>query len=159
MRAKVNTKKHFVQYPIDVTPMATIKNITLARSVSAPASSDEVTEGASISAIFVELWLLAGSQQPGNFIVTLEKRMGSMAAMTTVNASDLQNYTNKKNIFYTTEGLIGDANSNPTPVLRQWFKIPKSKQRFGLEDALILNISAGVEDITTCGFSTYKEQF
>ncbi len=81
-----------------------------------------------------------------------------MAAMTFTNSATLDSYTNKKNLLYITQGVSPDANGNPVPVLRQWFKIPKGKQRFGLADALILNLSANVEDMTHCGVFIYKEQ-
>lgn len=81
-----------------------------------------------------------------------------MPAMTFTNSATLDSYSNKKNVLYTTQGLTPDANGNPIPFVRQWFKIPKGKQRFGLTDSLVLNISANVEDVTHCGLMIYKEQ-
>ena len=160
MRPRVNVQKHFVQQGIDEVLAGTIRNLTLVRSVSGvPAGSSQVKEGAIISAIFIEMWFQAGSQQIGSVTATLEKRIGSMAAMTFLDSATLDDYTNKKNIFYTTQGLTPDANGNPLPLLRQWFKIPKGKQRFGLEDSLILNMSANVENLSICGVAIFKEQF
>ncbi len=159
MRPRVNTKKHIVQQGINAITAGTIKNLLLARAVAAPSGSTQVTEGSIITAIFIEMWYLATSSQPGSVTVTLEKRIGSMAAMSFTNSATLDAYTNKKNILYTTQGITPDSNGNPIPLLRQWLKIPKGKQRFGLEDSLILNISANVEGLTECGVAIYKEQF
>ncbi len=71
----------------------------------------------------------------------------------------LGTFDNKKNILYTTQGLApNDGVGQPVAVIRQWFKIPKSKQRFGLGDKIRLAIaSRGDGVITYCGFATYKE--
>jgi len=42
--------------------------------------------------------------------------------------------------------------------MRGWYKIPKTKQRFGLGDRLVLQIaSQGTDALDFCGFATYKE--
>ncbi len=105
------------------------------------------------------MWLLAGSQQPGSFQLTLEKISSNAPDMTHNDSTLLHDYGNKKNILYTTQGLVGDANTNPSPLLRQWFKIPKGKQRFGLGDKLNLNLSSFAENITSCGVIIYKEYY
>ena len=123
------------------------------------AGSVQVREGAIISAVYIEMWILAGSSQPGSFTISLEKRIGGQPAMTFLNSATLDSYPNKKNILYTTQGLSPDANGNPVPIMRGWYKIPKGKQRFGLSDSLILNMSANVEDMSHCGVFIYKEQY
>ncbi len=119
---------------------------------------DEVEEGATVKAVFVELWIL-DSSNAGSFSITLEKRPAAASAMGFASSQALNAYANKKNIFYTTQGLSpNDAVGNPVPIIRQWFKIPKGKQRMGLSDKVVLNIAnMGLNDLEFCGFFTYKE--
>ena len=82
MRPRVTTNKHIVQVPINSVMAGTILSTTILRSVNVVSgSSTEVVQGATVSAIYIEMWLLAGAQQPGSITVTLEKRIGSMGAM------------------------------------------------------------------------------
>jgi len=159
MKAPIHSKKHFVAMAINSVMAGTINNIVLVDAVAAGGISADrhVIEGSIIKAVYIELWLLTGGQQPGSVIVTTEKIPANAPAMTITNASLLTDYDNKKNILYTTQGLVGDANTNPVPFLRQWIAIPKGKQRFGLADRFVLNISAVAEDQTFCGIAIYKE--
>jgi len=119
---------------------------------------DEVSEGSVVKAVFVEMWLL-DSSNAGSFILTLIKDVSGVSAPTFAQQNSLGTFGNKKNILYTTQGLSpNDAVGNPVPIIRQWFKIPKGKQRFGLGDKLRLNITNnGLNDLEFCGFFTYKE--
>jgi len=40
-----------------------------------------------------------------------------------------------------------------------WIKIPKSKQRMGLGDRIVVQTFAQALDMIDCGFETYKEYF
>ncbi len=93
------------------------------------------------------------------FTITLEKVPGAGNTITFTESTDLFSYANKKNIIYTTQGLASnDGIAAPIPVIRQWFKIPKGKQRMGLGDTWNLNVSSrGSDDLIMCGFMTYKE--
>ena len=119
---------------------------------------DEVIEGATVKAAFVEMWLLDSSND-GSFIVSLEKRPALATAMSFAQSNALGTYPNKKNVLYVTQGLSpNNGVGNPVPIIRQWFKIPKGKQRFGLNDKLVLNITNnGLNNLEFCGFFTYKE--
>jgi len=137
----------------------TITNVVLARTVDASnltGLASEIATGTVLKAIYVEIWILAGAQQPGSFTVTVEKKVASTALMSFAQSATLNSYTNKKNILYTTQGVSPDANGNPVPVVRQWIKIPKGKQRFGLNDQVVLNLSANVENMTHCGLGIFK---
>ncbi len=120
--------------------------------------ANEVAEGSAIKAVYVELWLIGGTADQF-FTITLEKVPGAGNVQTFTESTNLFAYVNKKNILYTTQGLApNDGVGQPVPVIRQWFKIPKGKQRWGLNDNLNLNIaSRGDGTITVCGFFTYKE--
>ncbi len=119
---------------------------------------DQVVEGANVKAVFVEMWLL-DSGNDGSFIVSLEKRPAGLGLMNFAESNALGSYNNKKNLLYVTQGLSpNNGVGNPVPIIRQWFKIPKGKQRFGFQDKLVLNITNnGLNDLEFCGFFTYKE--
>ncbi len=159
MRAPISSVKHYVQISLATVLSGQIGTNTLAHAVKTASlgDSDEVQEGAVIKAVFVELWVRAGDTSPGSTLVTLYKKPGIGTAMTFADQVDLWNYDNKKNILYHTQGLTNDQDADAIPFVRQWFKIPKSKQRFGLNDSLILAISAQALDNIICGFATYKE--
>ena len=160
VRPVVHSTKHYVQFPIDQITFATLQSIVIVDGVESTIanSATEVAEGSIVKAVFVELWLQNQSTL-SEFIVTLTKVPEFGTGPTFAQQAALFTYSNKKNVLYCTQGLgPNDAISGPIPVLRQWFKIPKGKQRFGLGDRLILSISnVGSDDLNRCGFSTYKE--
>ncbi len=137
-----------------------INNFKLLQGVESTAANlgDEVPEGAVVKAVFIELWVI-GSVSNQFFTITFTKQPAGAANMSPAQSADLFTYANKKNIMYTTQGLASnDGIAAPIPIIRQWFKIPKGKQRMGLTDKLMLNIhSRGSDDIIFCGFALYKE--
>ncbi len=161
MRPRVVTQKHIVQQSRSETATVALQTIDILDSVQVQLKDavDEVEEGSVVSAIFVELWLL-DSANDGSFSVTLEKRPSGVAAMGFASSQALGTYPNKKNILYTTQGLSpNNAVGNPVPIIRNWFKIPKGKQRMGLGDKVVLNIAnMGLNDLEFCGVFIYKEQ-
>ncbi len=163
MLAPINSVKHYVQRPITSVAVAAVLNDEIVNAVVASAVSDptEVTEGAVVKAVFVEMWAIglgaAGAQ--ATILMALEKVPAAAVAMTNSQSLNLMVYPNKKNIMYTTQGLLASDEVGPAvPMIRQWFRIPKGKQRFGLGDKLILNISSiSATNFQVCGFYTYKE--
>jgi len=123
-------------------------------------NTQDVVEGAIISSIYIELWVksFAAAGEDTKFQLLLEKVPAGATSATFAQMNTLQGYPNKKNCLYFTQGVIGDLTTQGVPVVRQWFKIPKSKQRFGLDDVLMLTLSATAAVIQNCGFATYKEQ-
>ncbi len=121
-------------------------------------ASNEVAEGSIIKAVFIEMWL-QNSANDGHSVMTLEKTQSGSVGPAFANMADLDSYLNKKNIFFTHEGLTSnDGVGNPIPVMNSWFKIPKSKQRFGLGDGLRLSISnPSSNTLNRCGKTIYKE--
>ncbi len=119
---------------------------------------DEVTEGAIVKAVYVELWVLDAGNAGSN-VVTLVKTPLNNVGPTFTQMNALGTYPNKKNILFTHQGLTNnDGIDPPMNIMRAWYKIPKSKQRFGLGDRLILTISnSSAQDLFYCGFATYKE--
>jgi len=160
VRPMVHSTKHYVQFPITVIATG-VRNATVVASAvesTVANTANEVREGSSIKAIYFELWLQNQSNL-GEFIMTITKDPGNGTGPTFVEQAALFTYDNKKNVFYTTQGLTSnDAISGPVPVIRQWIKIPKSKQRFGLGDRINMVISnVSSNDLNRCGFATYKE--
>ncbi len=158
MRAPIHSRKHYVQ-----TSLATVLSgqtnaiLTIdAVPVSAKDAPNEIEEGAVVKAVFVEMWVRAGDISAGSTLVTIVKTVED-SVPTFADMIALDTYNNKKNILYHTQGLTNDQNANGVPFVRQWFKIPKSKQRFGLGDRLYVVVTAQALDNIICGFSTYKE--
>ncbi len=160
MRAPIHSIKHYHQMTLtSVTLGSTTSNLLVSGvELLSVNQNNEVIEGAIVKAVYVELWLL-GLTNNQFFTVILEKTPNASAPATIANMADLGGYANKKNILYTTQGLApNDGVGQPVPVIRQWFKIPKGKQRFALGDNLRLNVaSRGDGTIDFCGFATYKE--
>ncbi len=159
VRPMVTSEKHYTQYsPATVALGAiTVKHIVSAVALQNKNDQDEVTEGSVIKAVYLEIWITGDDALASSFTLTVEKTVGVFTAMTVGQSQALGTYPNKKNILYTSQGLLGPNVQVPTPVIRTWIKIPKSKQRFGLNDHLVFNILAGLDGITFCGFATYKE--
>ncbi len=158
MRAPIHSVKHYVQESLATVLAGANKQITIAHAVAIQSVDNkiEVQEGSIIKAVYVEMWVRTGDTAPGTSLLTLVK-VPLNTTMSFANQVDLHNYENKKNILYHTQGLINDQDADATPFIRQWFKIPKSKQRFGLGDKLVLCIAAQALDNIICGFFTYKE--
>jgi len=163
MQAPINSIKHLVGQTQTTIVAGAISNRVIASAVVAPASalSTDVIQGAIIKAVYIEMWVQGNGAigVSGAFNFTLEKIPANGPAMTFANSLNLTAYLNKKNILYTTQGLIASASvAQGVSVLRQWFAIPKGKQRMGLGDRLILNLSPiGGSDIQICGIYIYKE--
>ncbi len=159
MRPIVQSNKHYVQVSLATVTAGAINNIVIAAATDAPASgdADAVQTGSIIKAVYIEMWIRAQSTSPGSTLVSFYKLPGAGVAMTAAQSAALHTYDNKKNVLYHTQGLTNDQDADAIPFIRQWFKIPKGKQRMGLDDNLILGIHAQAIDNTICGFATYKE--
>ncbi len=160
VRPVVHSVKHYVQFSL--SQVATVSNVNekIVHAVESTIANlvDEVEEGTIIKAVFVELWAL-DSGNDGSAVVIIHKLPLDNAGPSFGQMNSLGTYSNKKNIFYCTQGLTpNDGIANPRLMFKGWLKIPKSKQRFGLGDILYLSItnnSAG--NLNYCGFATYKE--
>ncbi len=163
MLAPINTIKHYVGFTKTGIASGAKGSVSLVGSVVAPATASafEVNEGSVIKAIFIELWLkgLGASDADTAFTVALEKIPGGASgSMSFADMANLGAYDNKKNVLFTSQGVLGGVGGGQAvPIMRGWYKIPKGKQRFGLNDFLVLNIAAIGQTIDRCGISTYKE--
>jgi len=158
MKAPIHSVKHYVQTSLSPVLGGNVLDVTLVRSVEAPTTSSAVREGALVKAMFIELWVLTQETATGSFVFTIQKRPSSIIAPTAAQMAALHDWSNKKNILYTTQGLVGDQDANPIPLYKGWIKIPKGKQRMGLDDRMSWSIfaQAGI-DLQVCGMTTYKE--
>ncbi len=160
VRPTINSEKHYRQVTVDSVLGGTVKNNTIAVAVAVPSGAQsEVRVGAVIKAVYVEMWVMAEAQNIGSQTIILQKTVGDADPITFLEMADLHGYRNKKNVLYTTQGLTGENDTNPIPVMRGWYKIPKGKQRMGLGDQLVLSMSANTEDLRHCGLYIYKEYF
>ncbi len=159
MKPIIRSTKHVVQAPFSQITTGTSENILISRSVESSVANvaTEVAEGEVIKAVFVEMWT-QNSANDGHEVVILEKTVGNTLGATFTDLANLFSYVNKKNILFTHEGLTSnDGVGNPLPIIRQWFKIPKGKQRFGLGDRLVLSISnPSSNNLNRCGVFIYK---
>ncbi len=162
MVAPINSIKHYVQFTNATLAGGAATGRQIANAVVAPATgtSSEVNEGSIIKAVFIEIWMLsdAVTGDESTFTFILEKRPSNAPALTFTNSQNLNAYPNKKNILYVTQGIIGAAidGQGSVPIVRQFFLIPKGKQRMGVGDDIVITMAA-VGDMSLCGFSTYKE--
>ncbi len=160
MRPIINSRKHYVQTTLSTVGPVTALAGTMIDSVVAPASAvNEVREGAVVKAVYIERWQVAEGNAGSEMFIVGKYPQGSLPP-TFAQSQALGSFEGKKNVFFVHQGLsANDSVSGPIPVFRGWVKIPKSKQRFGLGDRLILssvNMHA-LDDSFICGFVTYKE--
>ncbi len=161
MKAIINSVKHIVQTSLTTIQEQTALTTGIVNVVDAqPTTSVEIVVGAVVKAVYLEYWLLGESAQPCTATWIVEKVQNNAGAATQTEMQALHDYKNKRNILKSGQGVIGDSNSNPIPVIREWIKIPKGKQRFALGDSLKFMVSiTGQADNggQICGFSIYKE--
>ncbi len=155
----VHSTKHYVQHSIGTVVAGAVENQNLASAVDVAAKTAlfEVEEGSSVKAIYLELWIRSAATAAASFVFIVEKRPSGLVFPTVAQVAALGDYVNKKNVFYTTQGLTNDVDADALNLYRGWIKIPKSKQRMGLGDKLSWTLSAIGQSINFCGFVTYKE--
>ncbi len=159
MRPPIISRKHIVQHTKTSIASAAVATQIECTSVHIQDvnANNEVAEGSVVKAIFLEYWLLA-EFGPGSFVLIVEKAQGLQANPSFTNMTTLDAYANKKNVLFISQGLLPDDAANPTPVLRQWIKIPKGKQRFGFGDKIRVSIAAiDTDGVEFCGFTVYKD--
>ncbi len=160
MKPVIHSQKHYVQFSLFnvAAGTRTPTDLIIATEGTVANLVNEVIEGAIVKAVYIELW--TDQDGPNGFeIVTLTKATAGSLGPSVGEMAALGTYDEKKNVFFTHEGLAANESVNgPYPVMKGWYKIPKSKQRFGLGDRLVLSISnPSANNSNACGFATYKE--
>ncbi len=160
MRAIIRSRKHIVQESQSTILQGTTTNINIVNVQQSPnlSNATHVGVGEVIAAVYVEMWVAGTLQVPANCIMSLEKQVGGSTNMSFAESIDLFSYANKNNLLQIQQGLIGAADTNPTPFFRGWIAIPKGKQRFAIGDGLVLNITAQTDDAQICGMFIYKSK-
>ncbi len=161
MRPVINTEKHVVQFSLGAVASGALSVLTLAvaKQTVGAAVATQIREGSKISAIYIEMWVSSDDSASGTCIATLERAPGGLGNMTAADSAALDGYDNKKNILHTFMGLTPSNVQYPMAAIRGWFKIPKGKQRFGIEDQLRLNLHGQSNGLAFCGFALFKEQY
>ncbi len=161
VRPQINSVKHIVQVSLANVVGGAVTNISLALA-SDVGDIDSVTEvriGSSIKAVYIELWLTSDDATQSSTVAILEKQPIAGDNITAAEIASLNSYSNKNNIFYITQGLLGQAINTATPLMRGWFKIPKGKQRMSISSKIQLSVLAQSDGVNLCGFALYKEYF
>ncbi len=159
MRPPIHSKKHYVQVTLSSVLNGAIANEKLGTSKEgAPSAPGDIKEGALVKAVYVEMWLAQASSSVGSFTAGLYLTPDG-TELTASGAAALHDSSNKNNILYVTQGLSPANNVQLMPLIRQWIKIPKGKQRRSLGSKIVFFIrnNNGADDINYCGFATYKE--
>ncbi len=159
VRPMVHSTKHYVQQSIgtSVPGTETHTQLVVCVAVKDKDAVNEVEEGSSVKAIYVELWIRSAATAAASFVFFVQKRPAGADNPSTTQMAALGDYDNKKNVFYTTQGLTNDVDSSALVLYKGWLKIPKGKQRMGLGDKISWHLSAIGQSINFCGFVTYKE--
>ncbi len=161
MVAPINSIKHYVQHENALIANGARTAIEVIDAVAQTAVSgvQDVVEGSIVKAIFLEYWLKPNSDagQDTKFQLVIEKVPSGQVGVTFVQMNNLMTYPNKKNVLFYSQGVLGDLTTSSVPIVRNWFLIPKGKQRFGLGDKMFVSVSATAFTINLCGFATFKE--
>ncbi len=162
VRPQVHSKKHYVQMSrFTVGANAEVPQVLIdSQAISATNLVNEVVEGSSVKAIYIELWAI-GDGVLGATIVSLAKFPVNAVDFTFAQMAAMGQSANKNNVLFFHQGLASnDGITSPIAIMRGWYKIPKTKQRFALADRLVLQCAsqtAGTDTVDFCGFATYKE--
>ncbi len=163
MVAPINSRKHYVQRTNDSIASAARTQFVLVNSVASPATSTtaDVVDGSVVKAIFLESWGFASGATGTStqFVSVLEKAPSGTDGVAVADMTNLSAYDNKKNILYVTQGNASAVidGAGTIPLIRNWFKIPKGKQRMGLGDRILYSVFTVGSTFRECGFATFKE--
>ncbi len=163
MLAPITTIKHYVQRSNIQVASGARTSFLIAHSKIAPATTltSDVREGSIIKSVYIEIWVKGegAADADTQFNIVLERVAGQAAVgISYAQMLLLMAYQNKKNILFAGQGVIGGlGGGNAIPVMRGWYKIPKGKQRFGLDDFLQVSVATTGQSMQVCGFATYKE--
>ncbi len=163
MLAPINTNKHYVHRTNQGVGTGTASIHTIVDAVVAPAVANafDVRQGAIVKAVHLEYWLWnAGAttvDSQFNFVVM--KLPSGLADPTAAQLNNLGSFENKKNIFFSSQGVLGAGvdGQGAVPVIRDWMLIPKGKQRMGLGDKIVVAFTPTGATMQICGLTTYKE--
>ncbi len=158
IKANIKTIKHIFHTPATTIASGAQLAITLVDTVvegAARATAVDVEEGARIESVFVEYWI-QGVTAAKTATWCILKRPANVAGPTFAQMANLGGYPNKKNILNTGQG-IAPTSGNVMNIYKGWIRIPKGKQRFGIDDKLSMNVAAVGTNVILCGIVIFKE--
>ncbi len=161
--APIVTVKHYVHRQNSGLASGNASITVIAAAVAntaLPVNASDIKEGSILKAIYVEWWIKGkgASDADTQFDFALYKNPGASNDMVYADTLNFGAYDNKKNIFFVSQGVIGGVGGGQSvPVIRQWVKIPKGKQRMGLKDRIDVIVSTTGQSIDFCGIFVYKE--
>ncbi len=161
MLAPISSIKHYVaQTNVNVATGVTLvhTSVDAVAKGALRSATNIVEEGAVIKAIHLEYWLKGvATSSTSQFVFIVYKLPSGLAIPDSTDMAALQAWPNKKNILFSSQGVLSQADAGQSiPVVRDWIKIPKGKQRFGLEDKFQIAIFT-VGTLNICGLVVYKE--
>jgi len=159
VRPSIHSTKHYVQQSIGTSVPGTETHTSFIQgvAVSDKTTVSEVEEGSQVKAFYLELWIRSAATAAASFTFIVCKRPSNTGVPSTAEMAALGDWDNKKNILYTTQGLTNDVDSTALNLYKGWIRVPKGKQRMGLNDHFSWHLSAVGQSINFCGFQTYKE--
>jgi len=159
VRPMVHSTKHYVQQSIGTSVPGTLTNtdVVVGVAVGNKNNVSECEEGSTVKAIYFEMWFRSAATAAASFTFIIAKRQDEAGAPSAAEMAALGDYTNKRNVLFTSQGLVNDVDADAMNVIRTWVKIPKGKQRIALGDHIFWTLSAIGQSINFCGFQTYKE--
>ncbi len=158
MKPVIHSEKHYIQNTLSTVAAGALELHLMAVAVDIPgATNTDVAVGSSIKAIHVEDWIRTASTSPGSFVWIIVKLPNGLGTPTTANMANLNDYSNKNNIIYCSQGLSNDQDADALVVSNGWYKIPKGKQRMTLGDVWATVLFAQALDQNHCGKFVYKE--
>ncbi len=162
MRPTINSLKHVNQHSIDTTAVGLVDSTTLVNAVDVADAdaSNEVRVGAIVKALYHEMWIRGEDAAVGSsYVYIIEKAPAAATSPTAGIMAALDTYVNKKNVLFTSQGLVNAVEGVATPVIRSWIKIPKGKQRMAQGDKMKAHVFAQSGALLRCGVTIFKEYF
>ncbi len=159
VKPTINSRKHIVQQALaSITGVNISTNAAIEAIEGARSTPTEVAEGAEVKAFWLEMWCQNSAPAIGSFTFIVYKNPGGSNNPASADLAALHDWDNKKNILYTTQGLLPGNEEQILNIYKGWIKIPKGKQRFGLGDKLQYTFRNNTtDDLNFCGVIIYKE--
>ncbi len=161
MLAPIVSIKHYVNRENAVITDGATVNMQIIQGVTQTAvvNFSDVVEGSIVKACYIEIWFksnaTAGTETKFQFVI--EKVPANQEPITFTQMNNLMTYPNKKNVLFVSQGVTGDLTTQSIPIHRDWIKLPKGKQRFGLDDELFVSVSTTGGTANVCGIFVFKE--
>ncbi len=154
----VNSYKHVVDRQSAIVA-GTQEQTVLVNASDTPTLSetDEVAVGSTVSSIYLNVSCYATTQAAlANVYIVVYKNPGGNLVAITPNTVGSNN--NKKFVIHQEMRMNGGSTTEiPVSIFRGVIKIPRGYKRFGIADALVLNILSPGVNIDYCVQCIYKE--